>query len=97
MADLHETTMQLEVVVLLHQALGAAAALFLGQGRSRGHALVAPALESWVASRIQEESAVLKERRKWREEHILAAGLAIPAPSGGGGDGGGGATPATRS
>ena len=42
--------------------------LLLGQGRGRGHALVAPTLEKWVSSRLQEESAVLKERRKAREE-----------------------------
>ncbi|CAK0844517.1 unnamed protein product [Prorocentrum cordatum] len=35
---------------------------FLGQDRSRGSALVCPALESWVAEKLREESAILKER-----------------------------------
>lgn len=46
--------------------------LFLGGGRSRGHALVSPELEEWVADRLQKESAVLKERSKAREERVLA-------------------------
>ena len=53
-------------------------AIFLGQGRSRGQALVSPELEKWVSERLQEESAVLKERRKGREERMLAAGLTPP-------------------
>lgn len=57
--------------------------LFLGQRKSRGHALMAPSLEAWVAEKLAEESAVLKERRKGREEQMLARGLE-PASSGGG-------------
>jgi len=48
--------------------------LFLGHARSRGHALVSPLLEKWVAEKLAEESAVLKERRKGREERALARG-----------------------
>ena len=59
-------------------------AIFLGAGRSRGHALVCPTLEIYVAEKLASESAVLKERRKGREERQLAAG------SGGGLDGSGG-------
>lgn len=46
--------------------------LFLGQPRARAHALICPELEKHVASRLAEESAVLKERRKGREEKQLA-------------------------
>ena len=71
-------------------------AVFLGQGKSRGHALVCPDLEAWVAKELSNESAVLKERRKAREERQLASGLAPEATAttsdqaGGGGRGGGG-------
>jgi hypothetical protein len=49
--------------------------IFLGNERSRGHALICPELEKWVAGRLAEESAVLKERRKGREERLLAGGI----------------------
>ncbi|CAK0845448.1 unnamed protein product, partial [Prorocentrum cordatum] len=49
--------------------------IFLGQDRSRGSALVCPALESWVAEKLREESAILKERRKGREERLLERGV----------------------
>ena len=68
-------------------------AIFLGQGRSRGQALIDPALEAWAASKLAEESAVLKERRKGIEERQLLAGLGSAAIGGGGADsatGGGG-------
>ena len=48
--------------------------LFLGWERGRGKALVCPELDSWAATKLQAESAVLKERRKAREERVLAAG-----------------------
>ena len=48
--------------------------VFLGKTRSRGSALVAPELESFVAERLEEQSAVLKERRKAREERALVRG-----------------------
>ena len=50
--------------------------LFLGHSRSRGHALVAPALEQHVAAKLSEESAILKERRRGREERALIRGEA---------------------
>lgn len=53
--------------------------IFLGERRCRGHALVSPALEQHVASRLAEESAVLKEKRKGREERQKARG-AVPPP-----------------
>ena len=46
--------------------------LFQGGERSKGHALVCPALESWAADQLQCESAILMERRKGREERLLA-------------------------
>ena len=49
--------------------------IFLGHERSRGHALVCPALETWVAERLKDESAILKERRKGREERLLYQGV----------------------
>ncbi|CAK0800855.1 unnamed protein product, partial [Prorocentrum cordatum] len=56
--------------------------IFLGQDRSRGSALVCPALESWVAETLREESAILKERRKGREERLLERGVDGGAASG---------------
>jgi hypothetical protein len=64
--------------------------IFLGQGRSKGHALVCPLLEQWVAEQLKSESAVLKERRKGREEKQasrasgLAGGSDLGAPAIGG-------------
>ncbi|CAK0911511.1 unnamed protein product, partial [Prorocentrum cordatum] len=49
--------------------------IFLGQDRSRGSALVCPALESWVAEKLREESAILKERRL---RHAAAAAAVAP-------------------
>jgi hypothetical protein len=40
-------------------------------------------LEEWVAERLKSESAVLKERRKGREERMLA-GPVEELPAGGG-------------
>jgi len=47
--------------------------LFLGGQRARGYALVSPELSRWISTRMAEESNVLKERRKGREERVLAA------------------------
>jgi len=47
--------------------------IFLRQTQSRYRALVAPALSEYVASQLREESQVLKERRKAREEKGLLA------------------------
>ena len=52
----------------------------MGQQRGRGSALVAPELKEWVAERLQKEAAVLKERRKAREEKVLAQG-SVPSHS----------------
>ena len=49
--------------------------IFLGHERSRGHALVCPAFEVWVADRLKDESSILKERRKGREERLLYQGV----------------------
>jgi hypothetical protein len=62
---------------------GGAAALderrhFLGARRSTGLALIFPALETHVASKIDAEAQVLKARRKAREEQRLAAGEVAP-------------------
>ena len=65
--------------------------LFTSGDRASGASLVAPLLTRSVADRMQEEAAVLKERRKGREERVLvdsAFGLAA-RPDGGGGGGGG--------
>lgn len=48
--------------------------LFLGGDRSRGRALVSPALEEWIADKLKQEAAIMKERRKGREERQLARG-----------------------
>jgi hypothetical protein len=61
-------------------------ALFLGRDSARGAAMVCPELEAWIASELQTKSAVLKERRKAREERVLARG-------GGGADEGGPSQP----
>ncbi|CAK0847525.1 unnamed protein product [Prorocentrum cordatum] len=60
--------------------------LFLGV-TSGSAALVAPSLAEYVAEKMEQESKILKERRKGREERNLAA----LASSGSGGGGGGGA------
>lgn len=41
-----------------------------------------PDLEEWVSYRLQKESAVLKERRKAREERVLARGVGGDAGTG---------------
>ena len=42
--------------------------LMLGQPRSVHVSLVCPALEEWIAERLQDRSKILKERRKAKEE-----------------------------
>ena len=49
--------------------------LILGLGRARGQALVCPDLETWVAEQIRDETVIMKERRKGREERQAARGL----------------------
>ena len=46
--------------------------LFMGVGETRGLIMVAPALEEFLAAQLAKESAVMKERRKMREERQLA-------------------------
>lgn len=45
--------------------------IFTGQ-QTRGTLCICPKLSEWVAEELKKESAVLKERRKAREEHLLA-------------------------
>ncbi len=42
-----------------------------------------PFLEAWVASKLQEEAAVLRKRRKGREDRLLTAGVGTEAGDGG--------------
>ena len=49
----------------------AEAHLFLGSSSSRGNVCVDPSLRSWIAEEMRGEAAVLKERRKAREERML--------------------------
>ena len=66
-------------------------AAFMGKRHTSGSPLVAPALQTWVSARMAEKSAILKERRKGREERGLAAtqpSVATPKAEGGGGGGG---------
>ncbi len=58
--------------------------IFLGGRRSKGHALVCPKLDEFVSSCLEQESAVLKQKRKGREEKRLAreAGIGADVPLG---------------
>ena len=64
--------------------------LFLGtEAGTRGGACVCPALQGWIAEELARESAILKERRKAREERQLARPKAAPKGGArGAGDGG---------
>jgi hypothetical protein len=42
-----------------------------GTGKVRGNLCVCPALQDWISEELRKESAVLKERRKAREERSL--------------------------
>ena len=55
--------------------------LYLGTGTSSTTALVCPELQSHVSSKVGEKSAILRERRKAREEQVAAAAYAS-APTG---------------
>ena len=59
--------------------------LFMGVGETRGLVMVSPNLEDYLATQLSKESAVMKERRKMREERQLSR-----ASAGGGGASGGG-------
>eukprot|EP00974_Lingulodinium_polyedra_P087967 8530811-Lingulodinium_polyedra.AAC.1 len=52
----------------VHDELGEDARLYLGLGETRGMAMIAPALLQHVAEESAKEAAVMKERRKLREE-----------------------------
>ncbi len=58
----------------------------MGIDSSSGSALVMPELKEFVAERLEKEARILKERRKGREERLLAKGIApgsVPATSAG--------------
>ena len=67
---------------LLHQD---EKSLFLGIRFTQGLALVSPALEKHVSGQLGEKSALLKERRKAREERGMVAEVPYVAPPAGGG------------
>ena len=46
-------------------------------GQTAHTALVAPELQSWISVKVWGRSAFLKERRKGREERLLASGPAV--------------------
>ena len=46
--------------------------LYLGTDPTRGNLCVCPALSDWVGKELAAESAVMKERRKAKEERALA-------------------------
>lgn len=55
----------------------------MGGDFGRGRALIAPELQEWIASRLRDEAAVLKEKRKGREERQLARGGVGPSKTSG--------------
>jgi hypothetical protein len=57
--------------------------LYMGTGETRGMLCISPSLLEYVTDEQHKEAAVMKERRKLRDERALARG------SGGGGGGGG--------
>ena len=88
---------------LMERESGASAAewvderrIFLGTHKSRGVALVCPDLQSYVAYEMASSAAILKERRKGREERRLAGGLGEQADEGSGGGSGSGTIPKGR-
>ena len=64
--------------------------LFLGTHSSRGNVCMSPALRDWVATELRDEAAILKERRKAREERQLNRPPANHADGGKKGKKGGG-------
>ena len=55
--------------------------LFMGSDRAKGSALVSPKLEEWISSKLRDEAAIMKERRKGREERQLARSSEKPSDS----------------
>ncbi len=70
-----------EKLLTAHGDAGEDSHLFMGTRGTRGGLCVCPDLQAWIAGELQKESAVLKERRKAREERTLAR------PKGGGNPG----------
>jgi len=64
---------------------------FMGTGERRGGALVAPALEQFVAENLRGEAAIAKERRKARESRTMPGHRGDQGGRGGGSGGGRGA------
>ena len=60
--------------------------LYLGEGETRGHIMLCPSLEEYVSGEMHKEGLLMKEKRKLREERLLAR---PPVPSRGGGRVGG--------
>jgi len=58
--------------------------LYLGTSETRGLLMVAPELETFVASELTKEAAVMKEKRKLREEKVLIASGATAKGGAGG-------------
>jgi hypothetical protein len=46
----------------------------MGLGSSKGSAMVAPAMRSYVAKTLQEKTSIMKEKRKAGEEKRLLGG-----------------------
>ena len=65
--------------------------LYMGTSETRGMLMVSPLLVHHVSEELHREAAVLKERRKLREERATARGASGRAGDGGGGGGKGGA------
>ena len=62
---------------------------YLMSGAQSGSQLcICPELRAWIASEVQKESSVLKERRKAREERVLANPKKKGGKGGAGGEGG---------
>ena len=58
--------------------------LYLGTELARGNCCVCPALQDWMSQELAKEHAILKERRKAREERAAAATAKAKAKARGG-------------
>ena len=54
--------------------------LFMGSDMSRGLLMIMPALQTWIAGEMEEQSKVDKEQRKAREERALLRAAAKVTP-----------------
>ena len=59
--------------------------LFMGSTLGRHGCLVSPELREWLATEVSKTAAVMKERRKAREERLLARGVPAYDPASGDG------------